>query len=57
MCKKYQVPVVLSTDAHFSGEIGIVPKSAELLEDIGYPEELILNTSLKKLCDYLKVEI
>ena len=57
LCKKYQVPVVLSTDAHFSGEIGIVPKSVELLEDIGYPEELILNTSLKKLCDYLKVEI
>lgn len=56
LCKKYEVPVVLSTDAHFSGEIGIVPDSVRLLEDIDFPEELILNTSLKKLCDYLKTE-
>lgn len=56
LCKKYQVPVVLSTDAHFSGEIGIVPNSVKLLEDIDFPEDLILNTSLKKLCDYLKIE-
>lgn len=55
-CKKYSVPVVLSTDAHFSAEIGIVPDSIALMEDIEYPEELILNTSLKKLCDYLKIE-
>ncbi len=57
LCKKYQVPVVLSTDAHFSGEIGIVPNSIALMEDIDFPQELILNTSLEKLCDYLKIEM
>lgn len=57
LCKKYSVPVVLSTDAHFSAEIGEVPASIRLMEEIDFPEELILNTSLKKLCDYLKVEI
>ncbi len=56
LCKKYSVPVVLSTDAHFSPEVGVVPNSIALLEDIDFPEELILNTSLKKLCDYLKIE-
>lgn len=56
LCKKYSVPVVLSTDAHFSGEIGIVPESAALAEDIDYPKELILNTSLERLCNYLKIE-
>lgn len=57
LCKRYQVPVVLSTDAHFSLEVGQVPNSIALLEEIDFPEDLILNTSLKKLCDYLKVEI
>lgn len=56
LCKKYSVPVVLSTDAHFSLEIGVVPNSIALMEEIEFPEELILNTSLKKLCDYLKIE-
>lgn len=56
LCKKYSVPVVLSTDAHFSAEIGHVPDSSALLEDIDFPEELILNTSLEKLCNYLKIE-
>ncbi len=57
LCKEYSVPVVLSTDAHFSAEVGVVPNSIKLLEEIDFPEDLILNTSLKKLCDYLKVEI
>lgn len=57
LCKKYSVPVVLSTDAHFSQEVGEVPNSIRLMEEIDFPGELILNTSLKKLCDYLKVEI
>ena len=57
LCKKYSVPVVLSTDAHFSQEVGEVPNSIRLMEEIDFPVELILNTSLKKLCDYLKVEI
>ena len=55
LCKKYSVPLVLSTDAHFSGEIGIVPRSIELIEDINFPEELILNTSLKKLCGFFAI--
>lgn len=56
LCKKHSVPIVLSTDAHFSADIGIVPYSSALVEEIGFPEELILNTSLKKLCDYLNIE-
>ncbi|MCD8048976.1 MAG: phosphatase [Clostridia bacterium] len=56
LCQKYSVPVVLSTDAHISCEIGIVPESIKAIEDAGVSEDLILNTSLEKLCDYLKIE-
>lgn len=57
LCKEYRVPVVLSTDAHFSQEVGEVPDSIRLMEDISFPEELILNTSPEKLCEYLKIEL
>ncbi len=57
LCKRYEVPVVLSTDAHFSMEVGVVPKSIELMEEVDFPEELVLNTSLEKLCGYLKIDL
>lgn len=57
ICKEMRIPVVMSTDAHFSDDVGEVENSAALLRDIDFPEELILNTSLKKLADYLNLEI
>lgn len=56
LMKKWEVPAVLSTDAHFSEEIGIVPDSIRLMEDIAFPEKLILNTSLEKLLRHLGIE-
>lgn len=55
LCKKYSVPTVLSTDAHCSWEIGEVPQSAALLEEISFPEELILNTRAEKLYGFLRI--
>ncbi|MCX7614617.1 MAG: phosphatase [Clostridiales bacterium] len=52
LCKQYQVPIVLTTDAHISFEIGICDYSIALVQEIGYPEELILNTDLNRLRDY-----
>ena len=44
LCAEYGVPVVLCSDAHFAGSIGRVTGAAAILEEIGFPEELILNT-------------
>lgn len=57
LCKEMRIPVVMSTDAHFSDDVGEVENSYRLLKSIDFPEELILNTSLKKLASYLKFEI
>lgn len=43
LCKKYSVPVVVSSDAHFCMDIGKVENSVKMLEEIDFPEELILN--------------
>lgn len=44
VCKKYGVQVVCSSDAHFFTEIGNAGEALELLMEIDYPKELILNT-------------
>lgn len=42
-CKRWRVPVVCSSDAHFSAQVGQVEASLALLREIDYPQEWILN--------------
>ncbi len=43
-CAKFEVPVVVSSDAHFCMDVGNVKAAVDMLEEIGFPEKLILNT-------------
>ena len=52
-CKKYQVPVVVSTDAHFCTEVGQVPQAVQLLEEIQFPKELIFNANRERFYSYM----
>jgi len=54
LCMKYNVPVVVSTDAHYMDEVGEFNNSLGMLEDIGFPEELILNADAERLRGYFK---
>ena len=47
-CMKYQVPVVVSSDAHFVDHIGHFDEALAMLTQIGFPEELILNADKKR---------
>lgn len=47
-CKKYQVPVVMDSDAHFDTLIGEFDMARELLTKLDFPEELVLNRSAEK---------
>ena len=42
-CAEFGVPVVVSSDAHHASYIGNVGASVEMLSEIGFPEELIIN--------------
>lgn len=48
LCKKYEVPVVVSSDAHFSGLIGKFPFVEKMLEEISFPEHLVLNADFER---------
>lgn len=53
LCKEYRVPVVMGTDSHFDTYIGNFEKAAALLEELDFPEELVLNRSLEALAPYI----
>ena len=52
-CKKYQVPIVMDSDAHFDLLIGEFDMARELLTKLDFPEELVLNRSAAEVKKYL----
>ena len=53
LCKKYQVPVVMDSDAHFDLLIGEFDRARDLLEKLDFPEELVLNRSADAIREYV----
>ena len=53
LCKKYNQPVILSSDAHVDTDILKFDMAQKVLEEVGFPEELIINTSVDKLKKYV----
>jgi len=43
LCAEYGVPVVVNSDAHYCGNIGLVDDAKRMLAEIKFPEELVLN--------------
>ncbi|HIR00457.1 MAG TPA: phosphatase [Candidatus Scybalocola faecavium] len=43
LCKEYGVPVVVSSDAHFAGDVGRFPFAKDLLKEADFPESLVAN--------------
>jgi len=53
LCMEYGVRVVLTSDAHFSSQVGVFGHSEAILEECNFPEELILNASWERLEEYM----
>ena len=54
LCKKYEVPVILGSDAHISFQIADYTRLYPLLQATEFPESLILNTDPLHLDSHLK---
>ena len=48
LCMKHDVPISLGTDSHFHSAVGKFPYCLQLMEEVGFPEELVANTSASK---------
>ena len=54
LCMQHGVRITVDSDAHFHESVGVVPKAAAMLEEIGFPQELIINSSRERLEAFLK---
>ena len=54
LCKQYEVPVILGSDAHISFDIANYEHLYDLLQETDFPEELIVNRSVELFRNHLK---
>lgn len=52
LCKEYGARICVDTDAHFTDTLGRAYKTLKMLEDIDFPEKLIVNVSVENLKAY-----
>lgn len=52
-CRKYKTHIIINSDAHICFDVGNHGFAHELLNELDFPEELIVNTSLEKLKPFL----
>jgi putative hydrolase len=45
---------MVNSDAHAKDQIGLVAPALEMLESVGFPEELIVNGNMERLTEYLE---
>lgn len=56
LCKQYEVPIVVNTDAHFALSVGVFDRALAALKEVDFPEELVLNNDLKRLVDFINAK-
>lgn len=54
-CKKHKAKIVCGSDAHVSFSVGNFSQIMPILKELEMPEELIINTSAKKMAEYIEV--
>lgn len=53
LCKEYQVPVIMDSDAHVDVSVGDHRYAYQVLSDVDFPEELVVNADADKVKEYL----
>jgi len=56
LCMKYNVSVIVNSDAHFSSYVGDFDNALEVIRDVEFPEDLIINLRPEKFIDFLKTK-
>ncbi len=53
LCRHYRTPVIVNSDAHCEADSGNHASAYALLEELDFPQELVVNTSLELLSAYI----
>ncbi|MDO4270013.1 MAG: phosphatase [Eubacteriales bacterium] len=54
LCKKYGVQIVVDSDSHIEYTVGCADNALAMLDEIGFPEELVVNSSRERLDAYFR---
>ena len=54
-CKKQNLPIILGSDSHFHTNIGNFCYAEKLTDEVDYPQELIMNTSIEKFKEFMNI--
>ncbi len=54
LCEKYRCPVLLSSDSHGYKQVGEFTYALELIKKTGFPEQLIINSSVRQFLTLIK---
>ncbi len=52
LCRQYEVPIILGSDAHIACDISNYEYCLPLLEETDFPEALVINTSVERFFAY-----
>ena len=53
ICVRENVPIIMNSDAHCEADVGNHAAAIALLEELHFPEELVINTDVRKLIPYI----
>ncbi len=53
LCKQYHASIIIDSDAHTEADVGNHTRAWELIKELDFPEELIVNSSMEKLLPYI----
>lgn len=54
LCKKHNARICVNTDSHFTNTLGRAYETIKMLEDIDFPEKLVVNATEENLKQYFK---
>lgn len=52
-CKKYETNILVNTDCHYAGLIGMTDCAQKLIKAADFPEKLIFNKNARKVLEYV----
>ncbi|MDO5689320.1 MAG: phosphatase [Tissierellia bacterium] len=56
-CIQYDLPILMSSDAHFHTAVGDMSQAQQLLEELQFPDALVLNYQIDQLANFLKCDL
>lgn len=53
LCRQYEVPVIVDSDAHDPSAVGILDEARQFLQEQDFPEKLILNVDIDRVKQFI----